>query len=768
MTPEERARKDIDAMLSAAGWVIQDRKDLNLGAALGVAVREFSLTTGEADYLLIVDRKAVGVIEAKPAGTTLSGVAEQSGKYLTGLPADIPSVGSPLPFAYESTGKETYFRDLRDPEPRSRRLFHFHKPETLLEWASQPHTLRKHLTMMPSLNANGLWPCQEEAIRNLEISFAADRPRALIQMAGGAGKTFTSISSIYRLIKFAGAKRVLFLVDRANLGRQARKEFQQYITPDDGRKFTELYIAQHLTSNVLDPSARVCVTTIQRLYSMLRGEEIDPSLEEQSAFELTGDGRPKDVAYNPNIPIETFDFIVVDECHRSIYNLWRQVLEYFDAYIVGLTATPSKQTIGFFNQNLVMEYPHERAVADGVNVGYNVYRIRTQITESGSKVEAGNVVDKRSKQTRQKRWEKLDDDFEYGGSELDRSVVSPSQIRTVVRTFRDKLFTEIFPNRKEVPKTLIFAKDDSHAEDIVHIVREEFGKGNDFCKKITYRTTGEKPEDLIAAFRNSFNPRIAVTVDMISTGTDIRPLECLVFMRDIRSATYFEQMKFRGTRKVDDTELQAVTPDAKHKTHFVIVDCVGVCETDKTDSRPLEKKPTVAFDKLLSSVAMGSRGEDNLTSLAGRLARLDREMEPKDRTELKTVVDQPLSVIINKLLDAIDPDKQQAKAKELFNTAEPTKEQTKNAAKALADEACRPFDNPTFRNTLIDIKRRNEQVIDTVSQDTVLEAGYSEKSKEKARSIVSSFKKFIEDNKGRTNGDSDSLQRPLWTTTPDL
>ncbi len=465
----------------------------------------------------------------------------------------------------------------------------------LKEWITADLTLRKKLQDMPQLITNGLRDCQIEAIHNLEKSFADARPRALIQMASGGGKTFTAVSFIYRLIKHANAKRILFLVDRSNLGRQTRAEFQNYVTPDDGRKFTELYNVQHLTSNTFDPVSRVCITTIQRLYSMLKGDaEFDESLEEQSLFNRGAiQESPFQATYNPALPIETFDFIVTDECHRSIYHLWRQVLEYFDAFIVGLTATPSKQTIGFFNQNLVMEYSHERAVADGVNVPYDVYRVKTEITENGSKIDAGYYVDKRNRLTRKIRWEQLDEALEYAPNQLDRSIVAPDQIRTIVRTFREKLFTDIFPGRTEVPKTLIFAKDDSHAEDIVNIVREEFGKGNDFCKKITYRTTGEKPENLIASFRNSYDPRIAVTVDMISTGTDIKPLECLIFMRDVKSRVYFEQMKGRGTRVISSTDLNAVTGDAYNKTHFVIVDAVGVCENDKTDSRPLERKRNI-------------------------------------------------------------------------------------------------------------------------------------------------------------------------------
>lgn len=498
MKPEEKAREKINALLEAAGWKIQQLNELNLGASLGVAVCEFPLSSGAADYLLFVNRRPVGVVEAKSEGTTLSGVAEQSQKYATSPTKSIPTVQEPLPFAYESTGTETFFRDLRDPHPRSRQVFAFHRPETLLEWLGQTDTLRKKLQNMPPLIIEGLRDCQIEAIRDLEMSFAQDKPRALIQMASGSGKTYMAVSSVYRLIKFANARRILFLVDRTTLGIQAKSEFLQYITPDDGRKFTELYNIQHLTSNTIDPVPRVCITTIQRLYSMLMGEkEFDPTLEEQSLFHISPfEEKEKEISYNSQIPIETFDFIITDECHRSIYHLWRQVLEYFDAFIIGLTATPSKQTLGFFRNNLVTEYNHERAVVDHVNVTYDVYRIKTKITEEGSRVEAGFYVDKRDKQTRELRWEELDEPLEYKPEQLDRSVVAPDQIRTVIRTFRDRLFTEIFPGREEVPKTLVFAKDDSHAEDIVRTVREEFGKGNEFCKKITYKA-GEKIENLI-------------------------------------------------------------------------------------------------------------------------------------------------------------------------------------------------------------------------------------------------------------------------------
>lgn len=748
MKPEDKARQTIDGLLAAAGWQVQDYNSLNLGASFGVAVREYPLTSGGcADYLLFVKRKAVGVIEAKAEGVTLGGVAEQSEAYLEGIPTRLRFNRELAPFAYESTGTETFFRDARDPDYRSRRVFAFHRPETLKEWVEQSETLRSRLRQLPPLMTDGLRDCQIEAITNLEQSFAQAKPRALIQMATGSGKTYTAVSFIYRLIKFGGAKRVLFLVDRGNLSRQTFKEFQQYVTPDDGRKFTDLYNVQRMTTNHIDRVSQVCITTIQRLYSMLRGEtELEESAEEQSLFESAAEaGPPREVSYNSNFPIEDFDFIVTDECHRSIYNLWRQVLEYYDSFLIGLTATPSKQTFGFFNQNLVMEYGHERAVADGVNVPFDVYRIRTKISEEGSTVEAGFSVDQRHRKTRAVRWQQLDEDLTYTRKKLDRDVVSKDQIRTVVRTFRDRLSTEIFPGRTEVPKTLVFAKNDSHAEDILEIMREEFGKGNEFCKKITYQV--KKPEDLINQFRNRYFPRIAVTVDMVSTGTDIKPLECLLFMRDVKSRNFFEQMKGRGTRTISETDFRAVTQSAEHKTHFVIVDAIGVCDTDKSDSQPMERKRSVPFDKLMLTVAQGQWEHNTLTSLAGRLARLARKLSEAERQQVSAATGQPLKQIINGLVDATDPDVIIERARAQFQTVTPTEYEQEQAAEILAEAACLPFDAPEFRQLLKSLQSQTEQTIDNVSVDEVLFAGYDVAARERAEGLVQSWRQFIEDNK---------------------
>ncbi len=751
MTPEEKARQEIDRQLAQCGWLVQDYAQMNISAG-PVAIREFPLTTGAADYMLYVDGKAIGIVEAKPEGHTLTGVETQSAKYADGLPPGLPAHHSPLPFAYESTGKVTQFTSSLEPDARSRVVFTFHRPEELRRLVNLKCQVREGLRTLPPLKIEGLRKVQVTALQNLEQSLSKNRPRALVQMATGTGKTFAAVTLIYRLIKFAGAKRILFLVDRKNLGRQADNEFKQYDSPHSEYNFPGEFNVQHLKSNTIDGVSRVCITTVQRLYSILKGEpEFQEENEEGSLFETDSPlaKMPLPVVYNPNVPIETFDFIIIDECHRSIYNLWRQVLEYFDAFLIGLTATPTKQTIGFFRNNLVMEYGHEQAVADGVNVGFDVYRIRTKISEQGGKLEAesGKFIPHRDKRTKAKRLAELEDDLTYTAKDLDRDVVAEDQIRLVVRTFRDKLFTEIFPGRKEVPKTLVFAKDDNHADDITRIMREEFGKGNDFCQKITYKTTGKKPETLLAEFRNSFNPRIAVSVDMIATGTDVKPLECLLFMRNVKSAGYFEQMKGRGVRTVDSDVLQSVTPDNRNKTHFVIVDAVGVCEQDKTSSKPLDREPTVSFDKLMKMVATGMTHADIVSTLAARLARLDRQLTDDQREEITEAAGgADLRGLTASLLGSIDPDQTAHRAAETFGP-EPTEQQVSQAEQELMGEALTPFHDPKLRDLVVNIRRSLEQVIDEDSQDELLQAGFDARALQRAQSLVTDFRQFIEDNK---------------------
>ena len=449
--------------------------------------------------------------------------------------------------------------------------------------------------------------------------------------------------------------------------------------------------------------------------------------------------------YNAKIPPEFFDCIIVDECHRSIYNVWSQVLSYFDAFIIGLTATPDARTIGYFNQNFVSEYTREQAVLDGVNVGEDIYLIETSVTKNGAFI-MKQMIEHRDRLTREKRWAQMDEDVFYTQSQLDKNIVNPSQIRAVIRTFKEKLYTELFPHRKEVPKTLIFAKTDSHADDIVQIVREEFGEGNDFCRKITYSV--QNAEAVLSSFRNDYYPRIAVTVDMIATGTDVKPIECLLFMRDVRSRNYFEQMKGRGTRVLSKDDLQKVTPSAtENKDHFVIVDAVGVTESKKTETRTLERKPTVSMKELMMNIALGARDEDTLTSLANRVIRLSCKMERSEHKQFRETVGKSAEQVAENLLNAFDEDIIHAKACAENGTVSPTPEQNAKAQKELIKQAVEPFQKPEVRDFIENVRRSHDQIIDSVNLDKVLFAGYSANREENADRVISTFKDFIEENK---------------------
>jgi type I restriction enzyme R subunit len=764
----------IDAKLKASGWVVQTYNQMNLAAGQGLAITEFPGAHGEADYLLYVDEKAIGVVEAKPVGHTLKGVEGQSAGYADGLAAKLPAWRRPLPFQYESTGKITQFTNWTEPHARSRDVFSFHRPETLREMVQAEKPLRGWLRQMPELPTQGLWGKQHEAITKLEKSLALSKPKALIQMATGSEKTFTAANISYRFVKHARARRVCFLVDRTNLGLQTLKEFQQFHPPDERHTFDKLYNTSFPRRNHFDPVNRVIVTTIQRLYSVLTGQsDLAEEDEERSSFEGPGAFKkpPVPITYNPAIPPEFFDVLIIDECHRSIYSVWGDVLKYFDAFLIGLTATPSKQTIGFFDQNQVMEYTHAQAVADKVNVPYDIYEIQTRITSQGSQVDAGFYVGKRSRKTRAERQQELDADLQYGPTDLDRAVVAEDQIRTVVQTFRDKLLTEIFPGRTEVPKTIIFAKDDSHADDIVRIVRDEFGRGNDFCQKITYRTgvlrvtdkvtdpdgttrevvryqkiKGKTGEDVLVAFRNSFNPRIAVTVDMIATGTDVKPVEIVFFMRSIRSSNYFEQMKGRGVRVMPDDALKGVTPDAITKSRFVIVDAVGVCAQTKSEKGPLDRQPGKSLKQVLEFVKAGGTDPDAISALAGKLARLSAEMSPRQQEDIrKHAAGRSTDELVKKLVDSTDENNIEAKARELNpGVIEPSAQQMEAAEQVLIKEAVKPFYDPHLRDLLIQIRHDNDQTIDRVSKDQVIRAGYSQAE---ARTKLQNFRQFIAEHK---------------------
>ncbi|MBR4144201.1 MAG: DEAD/DEAH box helicase family protein [Lachnospiraceae bacterium] len=751
MTPEEQARVVIDEKLEQSGWTIQDMRQLNLTSSLGIAVREFPTSTGPVDYALFIEGKPVGVVEAKKseAGENITVVEGQSARYANSTFKWVQQEYR-IRFAYEATDMLVRFTDYDDIKYRSRSVFSFHRPETLKALIAAPDTIRNNMKHFPGFDETGFRKCQIKAINNLDKSFADNRPKALVQMATGAGKTFTAITATYRLLKYGKMNRILFLVDTKSLGEQAEREFLAYTPNDDPRNFSQLYGVRRLKSSYIPNDIQICISTIQRMYSILKGEELDEGAEEVPFSEyVTAESKvPKEVVYNSKYPPEFFDCIIVDECHRSIYNVWSQVLTYFDAFIIGLTATPDKRTFAFFDENVVSEYPREQAIVDGVNVGEDIFLIETDITRNGARL-MKQLIEYRDRLSRAKRWQHMDEDEDYSGAnkgKLDKDVVNPSQIRTVIRSFKENLFTTLFPRRKEVPKTLIFAKTDSHADDIIQIVREEFGEGNDFCKKITY--AADKPESVLSAFRNDYYPRIAVTVDMIATGTDVKPIECLIFMRDVRSKNYFEQMKGRGTRTLNVDDLQKVTPSAtENKDHFVIIDAIGVTKSKKSDTRPLERKPSVSMKELMMNIALGAKDEDTLTSLASRITRLNAQMTPNERKNFENTVGISAGKVAENLLNAFDEDVITERAKDDVGTEKPTEEQLQAAKTALITEAVTPFHNPEIRDFIENVRRSHDQILDNINLDYVTFAGYDTQRKENADQVIATFREFIEENK---------------------
>ena len=522
-------------------------------------------------------------------------------------------------------------------------------------------------------------------------------------MATGSGKTFTAVNFCYRLIKFARAKRILFLVDRNNLGKQTLNEFQQFVSPYNGYKFTEEYTRPAPRSGTpsTPPARSASRPSSGSTRSSRARRNFSKRTRKRSLFETETSliKEPLPVVYNPKIPIETFDFIVVDECHRSIYNIWRQVLDYFDAFLIGLTATPTHA-----DHRLLQRQPRAGIHPRAGRGRWRQRRLRRvphrnrRSPRTGRNARPGAAACSFPTGTgapSSKKYKELDDDLTYTANQLDRDVVAENQIRLVDPHVQGEA-AEIFPGRTEVPKTLVFAKTDLHAEDIVRIIREEFGKGNDFCQKITSKTTGKKPEELAAtSSATAYNPRIAVTVDMIATGTDVKPLECLLFMRNIRSLVYFEQMKGRGCRVVDPDALQSVTPDARHKTHFVIVDAVGVCEDEKTATKPLDRKPSVALDKILGLVAAGAADADLVSTLASRLARLDQQVDPEQEAAIAEASGgKTLAHLSSDLLRSIDADGVAQQAAETFQLPagkEPSQKQLAEVEQERMRQALKPF-----------------------------------------------------------------------------
>ena len=653
MTPEEKARVKIDGWFADAGWKVVNRNEYE-PTATAVAIREGLLEGNlEADYLLFVGGKAVGVLEAKREEVDVSSdiITDQVVTYATRVPNHYQAWMKPLPMLYKSNGKDVLFLDFRKADSTDWECINrIHTPYEIVKTLG----INDPYAGLPTLQRKGLRNCQYEAVTELEKSFRTGQNRALMVLATGAGKTYTACLVAYRMLSYTPMRRVLFLVDRNNLGRQAENEFGTFRLTETGDAFNTIFAVNRLKSASIPTDSNVVISTIQRLFSLLKGENITDTDDDEDRTE--GEVALPD---NPKLPQDFFDLIIIDECHRSIYGNWRRVLEYFDtARLIGLTATPVPETLAFFNNNIVANYTLEQSIVDGVNVDCRIYRIRTRATEQGGDIREGQKIEVETRYTGAVETIVNKEPLHYSQNELNRSIINPAQIELVLSTYRDVVYKELFndpqrkPNMDYLPKTLIFALDERHASNIVDIAKKVFNRTDDkFVQKITYSSGNS--DELIRRFRNDKDFRIAVTCTLVATGTDIKPLEVLIFMRDVESAPLYTQMKGRGVRTIGDDRLREVTPNAISKDCFFLVDAVGVTEHEHTIPGGGEEpqQPTITLRELLERIAHGNLPDEYLRRLAATLARLYNKATRKQRDEFMHLAGEDMHVLSQRIFD---------------------------------------------------------------------------------------------------------------------
>ena len=735
MKPEEKARVLIDQMFVDAGWKVVSRDEYSpiLSAA---AIEEGILEGGkEADYLLFINGKAVGVKKNKKASVDVSSekVVSQAEGYTHKLTKYYQFYANPLPIVYTSNGQVTLFRDMRDPDCGYIPVGCLHTPKEICKMLG----IEDEFAGLPTLKKKGLRDCQFEAITELENSFRSGQNRAYMVLATGAGKTYTACMASYRFLSYTPMRRVLFLVDRNNLGKQAEDEFGKFKLTETGDPFNSIFTVNRLKGQTIPKDSNVVISTIQRLFSLLKGEEVEATDDDEN---YDGDESPTPAVTlpdNPTLPKDFFDLIIVDECHRSIYGSWRSVLEYFSsARIIGLTATPAPETKAFFNNNRVINYTLERSIADGVNVDYRVYRIKTKATEDGGAIRDGEDLKQITRYTGKVENVKNSGEKTYTGNELNRSIVNPSQIKLVLETYRDAVYTEMFndpqrePNMDYLPKTLIFALNDAHASNIVQIAKEVFGKENDtqFVQKITY--SAGNSNELIRHFRNDKEFRIAVTVTLVATGTDVKPIEVVMFMRDIESESLYTQMKGRGVRTIGDEQLRIVTPNAFSKDLFYLVDAVGVTEHEMKVTRPgTDPRPaTMSLKELLERITHGYVDDEYLKILAGRLSRIYNKADEEQRTKFANLAGKDMKEIASSIYEALES----GTLPPFVDINEPNNER-KGLVSALAN-------HPEARNYLLILNAGFVKIL-VPGEDELVSKGFSI---EEAAKTTAAFEKYVE------------------------
>jgi len=640
MTPEEKARVKIDKQLYAAGWDIVSRQEY-VPSCTSAVKEGLMLGNKESDYLLFIDDKAIAVVEAKAEDNDLGDDVAQQAEWYSTNPQPWVGLWFPgqIPLVYLANGNKIYFKNMLIPDSDYVELPAMHTPKQMLKIIGKTSAYGA----LPRLEKKGLRDCQYNAEKKLEEMLKLGHKKNLAVLATGSGKTYLACLAAYRLLNYTpSTKRVLFLVDRNNLARQTESEFSLFDRTEKQQPMSALYKINRLKKPE-DINGDIVISTIQKLFAVLTGQIMsDDNEDKEDELSLKEcDDSVVTLGQDLRLPADFFQFIIIDECHRSIYGKWKAVLDYFkDAKILGLTATPTPEAYAFFNENIIEKYTYNDSIVDGVNVPARVYRIKTSITEHGGAINQRDEIIELDRSGIVRDVYRASDRIDYTPTQLDRSVINPNQIENVIKAYRDAIYTDLYPDREEnwdhIPKTLIFAKDDNHASQIVDAVQavfsEKFAGGvvpSTFVQKITY-SAGDS-NALIRDLKTEREFRIAVTVTLVATGTDVKPLEVVLFMNDVKSEVLYTQMKGRGCRVISEDKLKEITPNATTKECFFIVDAVGVTESDKSIPKPSpggtggKKVPSLVH--LLEHLALGEVTDENLAFLRDYCATINRRYE---------------------------------------------------------------------------------------------------------------------------------------------
>lgn len=751
MLPEELARIKIDKQLNNAGWDIISRNEYLPNST--VAVKE-ALMKGntESDYLLFVDGKAIAVVEAKKKSNNLGAEVAAQAEFYSANPQDWYALWTDrmIPLVYLANGNKIYFKNMFIPDSDYEELSAMHSPKKMLQLIGKS----SEYGALPRIEKKGLRDCQYNAEVALETSLKAGKKKALAILATGSGKTYLACLASYRMLNYTPVKRVLFLVDRNNLARQTESEFSLFDRTENGHALSALYQINRLRKPE-DINGQVVISTIQKLFSVLTGQAISDDNEdaEDENFNRDNEKALKEVVQLGNdlkLPPDFFQFIIVDECHRSIYGKWKAVLDYFkNATVLGLTATPIPEAYAYFDDNIIEQYTYDDSVVDGVNVPARVYRIMTEATVHSGTIHEGEKIVELTRRTGEVEEYTAKQRVDYSPTQLDRSIINQNQIEKVLSTYRDAIYSDLYPYRQEkweyIPKTLIFAKDDNHATQIVDCAKKVFGEKfpngevpENFVQKITY-SAGDS-NALIRDLRNEKDFRIAVTVTLVATGTDVKPLEVVFFMSDVKSEVLYTQMKDRGCRVISEDKLEEITPNATTKECFYIVDAVGVTESDKhipksgKDGEP--KKKTLSLEHLIEHLAHGDLSDENIALLRDYCASINRRYEN--------------DILHGRHLDIF-----------IANFGFAPRTLANDINKALSNHSLPPFVSASADNSvradlvlcLIGNIQAREKLLEmqrgyyTYTPDKEDEVIYKGFSKESARSLIESFEKYLKDNK---------------------